>query len=263
MSESPRRISFDRAVDYYDRTRALPAEATEAVVRLLTDELRGRGTCLEIGVGTGRIALPLADAGQRMAGIDLSSAMLARLVAKAGGTAPFPIAVADATALPFEAAVFGGALCVHVLQLIPDWTDAVDELMRVVAPGGVVLVDTGGVGSDEFRAVTDRFGRALGRSETERPGLTRERKGELDVHLAGRGCVRRDLPPVIAERDETIGNRIERLEQGLYSWTWDFEPQELRRAGVATRAWAAGEFGALDAPHTIRTAVSYVAYDVP
>jgi SAM-dependent methyltransferase len=47
-------------------------------------DLAGEGAALELGVGTGRIALPLSQRGVRVHGIDLSPAMVARLRAKAG-----------------------------------------------------------------------------------------------------------------------------------------------------------------------------------
>src|SRR5437660_654194 len=48
-------------------------------------ELAGSGRALELGIGTGRIALPLAQGGVPVHGIDLSDAMVARLRAKPGG----------------------------------------------------------------------------------------------------------------------------------------------------------------------------------
>jgi SAM-dependent methyltransferase len=53
------------------------------VVEMLAD-LAGEGGALEFGIGTGRIALPLAGRGMRVAGIDSSEAMVARLRAKPG-----------------------------------------------------------------------------------------------------------------------------------------------------------------------------------
>jgi SAM-dependent methyltransferase len=47
-------------------------------------ELAGDGRALELGIGTGRVALPLAQRGVRVHGIDLSEAMVARLRAKPG-----------------------------------------------------------------------------------------------------------------------------------------------------------------------------------
>ena len=129
-------VAFDPVKSDYDRTRALPPRAQASVVKLLGRELRGRGTALEIGVGTGRIALPLASAGQPLVGVDLSLPMLERLRENAGGRAPFPVTIADATRLPFGPGTFGGAYAVHVLHLIPAWRTALAELVRVVRPGG-------------------------------------------------------------------------------------------------------------------------------
>jgi SAM-dependent methyltransferase len=49
------------------------------------EQLAGQGPVLELGIGTGRIALPLADRGIRVDGIDISPAMIAQLRAKLSG----------------------------------------------------------------------------------------------------------------------------------------------------------------------------------
>jgi len=60
-----------------------PAVVTPTVDFLAA--LAGRGRALELGIGTGRIAIPLAQHGVPVHGIDLSEAMAARLRAKSGG----------------------------------------------------------------------------------------------------------------------------------------------------------------------------------
>jgi len=74
----------DRIADIYDEflTSARPAllDPTDCV-NLLT-ELAGGGPVLELGVGTGRVAIPLADRGLEVDGIDSSQAMLDRLAEK-------------------------------------------------------------------------------------------------------------------------------------------------------------------------------------
>jgi SAM-dependent methyltransferase len=69
----------------YDESSAdlFERAAVDPVVDFLA-ELAGGGAALELGVGTGRIALPLAQRGVRVHGIDLSAAMVARLRAKPG-----------------------------------------------------------------------------------------------------------------------------------------------------------------------------------
>lgn len=68
--------------DAHSATMFDPAVVEPAVDRLA--ELAGDGGALELAIGTGRIALPLAARGVRVAGIDNSEAMLARLRAKPG-----------------------------------------------------------------------------------------------------------------------------------------------------------------------------------
>ena len=74
------------AAERYDVAEAemFAAEVVEPTVDFLA-ELAGGGAALELGIGTGRIALPLAARGVRVAGIDLSRDMVAQLRAKPGG----------------------------------------------------------------------------------------------------------------------------------------------------------------------------------
>lgn len=75
------------AATYDESSAAMFApEAVEPAVDLLA-ELAGEGRALELGIGTGRIALPLAGRGVDVHGIELSRAMADRLRAKAGGEA--------------------------------------------------------------------------------------------------------------------------------------------------------------------------------
>jgi SAM-dependent methyltransferase len=76
----------DRIADVYDTWHTLSTEETERVVAFLAD-LAGTGPALELGIGTGRVALPLAARGPAVSGIDASEAMVARLRAKPGGDA--------------------------------------------------------------------------------------------------------------------------------------------------------------------------------
>jgi SAM-dependent methyltransferase len=74
------------AATYDDDPEMFDAEAVDPVVDFLVD-LAGKGRALEFAVGTGRIALPLAQRGVPVHGIDMSKAMVARLQAKSGAEA--------------------------------------------------------------------------------------------------------------------------------------------------------------------------------
>jgi SAM-dependent methyltransferase len=254
-----RSIAFDRAVAYYDRTRELPAATQRAMIRLLAAELIGRGRCLEIGVGTVRMALDLDAAGISMAGVDLSAPMLRRLVEKASGTPPFPLAQADATGLPFPDGAFGAALACHVLHLIDPWQEAARELVRVVRRGGVILVERGGA-SGLRREVRRHFFSLLPR----RPALAGlDDVRELDGLMRGWGLGVRRLRPVVERRTITVERTIEGLERGLFAGCWHADEEARRSAAAGTRAWARERFGDLDAARRVEFRISWRAYDVP
>src|SRR5437868_14315284 len=75
----------ERVAQRYDADNAdrFQPEAVEPAVNFLAD-LAGGGDALELGIGTGRLAVPLRARGVRVHGIDLSEEMVARLRAKPG-----------------------------------------------------------------------------------------------------------------------------------------------------------------------------------
>lgn len=253
-------VPFDRAVEYYDRTRGLSEEASREMVALLGAELRGRGRCLEIGVGTGLVALPLAEAGVPLVGVDLSGPMLAKLVEKAGGRALFPLVRGDATALPFRDDVFGAAVVRHLLHLIPAWERAIAELARVIRRGGTVLVATGDI-PGAWREVTERFVAHVGREPFAR-GLDLRELARLDDALAIHGGVPRDLPEIPDRMQQSLDTFIDQMADGLHSWTWEIDEPTRRAAANELRVWALERFGSLDPPEARDVAIEWRAYDL-
>jgi SAM-dependent methyltransferase len=85
----------ERVAASYDESCAemFEPDVVDAAVGVLAELARG-GRALELGIGTGRIALPLARRGVAVHGIDLSRAMVARLRAKPGGGA-IGVAIGD------------------------------------------------------------------------------------------------------------------------------------------------------------------------
>jgi ubiquinone/menaquinone biosynthesis C-methylase UbiE len=243
-------ISFDRAAAYYDRTRAFPDNVMARLVPMLVAELPPDKPCLEIGIGTGRIALPLMSRGVRIVGIDLSLEMLRKLLDKARRSAP-PLAIADATRLPFASRTFGSAIAAHVLHLIPNWRSAVDELTRVVRPGGVLVASRGGVTRAEWqRAVRRRFFSEAGDPPWP-PGI--DRIEELDEEMRARGADLRELPELRSEMSASINDLLAALEAGIWSSCWTIDEHARMRAAAATRDWARRALGDLD----MRRAASY------
>jgi ubiquinone/menaquinone biosynthesis C-methylase UbiE len=253
-------IPFDRVAAVYDETRRLTPEASVATTKLLDAELAGRPPCLEIGVGTGLIALPLAASGIRLAGIDLSAAMLGKLVEKAGGRAPFPLVIGDATRLPFADGTFGGAYARHVLHLIADWRTALTELVRVVVRGGVLVINIG-LNEGPWLEVGDRLDELVGR-QARRAGLDFDRTSELDDVMIELGASGRELPAVWQESDLTLERYFQEVEGQVFSWTWKVDPERLASAVAKTKSWAADRFGTFDRVLEPRFPSFWRAYDL-
>ena len=96
---------------------------------------------LDVACGTGRYAIPLAQAGARVTGIDLSEEMLDLARRKAAGSGlSLDLRVADVRALPFPDGSFDLAICALALCHLPDLNLAAQELARVLRPGGRVVI---------------------------------------------------------------------------------------------------------------------------
>jgi SAM-dependent methyltransferase len=74
----------ERIAETYDTRPEIPTDTDDTVAFLA--EIAGKGPVLELGIGTGRIALPLAGRGLQVSGIDASPAMVAKLREKPGGS---------------------------------------------------------------------------------------------------------------------------------------------------------------------------------
>src|SRR4051812_20391786 len=249
--------AFDGAVECYDRTRTLAPDAMEAMLTTLKQELAGADRVIEVGTGTGRLSIPLAQAGFRMFGVDLSPPMLGRLIEKAGDGPRPEVVVGDATALPFRSDAFDGALLFHVLHLVPDWPAVMHELDRVVRPRGPIIIGLGHIDGETDPApgeVGAAFQRATG-IERQFPGLLRTDADRFDTVVQQLGWTPHDVPLIADVQSRSLEQLIAELEDGVWSWTWDLTEQQRHDAAEQTRREIRERYGDLDAPRTIESRI--------
>ena len=129
-------VVFDRAAGYYDDTRGFPPGEDRNVAAFMAQAagLMGDERVLEIGVGTGRIAIPLSAHSGRYTGLDLSALMMQRLREKESSDGRVHLTQGDALRLPLAPESFDVAVIVHVLHLVPDRAQVIAELARVLRP---------------------------------------------------------------------------------------------------------------------------------
>lgn len=146
--------AWDRGAASYDRTLRhglLHADEWRAWRRLVA-ALVGDAThsdlaprrILDVGTGTGVIALLAAELGHEVTGVDLSEAMLAEARAKARRDGrPIDWRVADAEALPADLVGFDVVIARHVLWTLPHPERAIVSWRDAARPGGLVVVIDG------------------------------------------------------------------------------------------------------------------------
>jgi ubiquinone/menaquinone biosynthesis C-methylase UbiE len=184
---------WDRRAPHFDddfgHNIRTPAERA-AWDRILDLVLAGRGVlnALDGGCGTGFLSFELARRGHQVTGIDFAAKMLAEARRKAMecGVSVW-LAEADAEQLPFKTGTFGLVISRHLLWTLPHPEAAVDDWMRVLRPGGrLVVVDSQVVAgaapppaenarmSSEYAAVGDQLPFFEGRAREEIEALLRE-----------------------------------------------------------------------------------------
>jgi SAM-dependent methyltransferase len=116
----------------------------DPVVEFLA-ELATDATALELGIGTGRIALPLAQRGIRVQGIDLSEAMVARLRAKPGGD-QIAVTIGDFATATVEGRFSVAYLVFNTIMNLTTQDEQVACFQNVaahLAPGGCFVIEVG------------------------------------------------------------------------------------------------------------------------
>ncbi len=115
----------------------------DAAAITLLHELAQGGRALELGIGTGRIALPLHQSGVEVHGIDASEAMVARLRAKPGGET-LPITIGNFADVPVEgkyALVYVVVNTFYALLTQEEQVRCFQSVARHLTPEGVFLVE--------------------------------------------------------------------------------------------------------------------------
>lgn len=137
------------AAGYDGEGGANAPEAVNPTVDLLADLADG-GPVLELAIGTGRIAVPLAARGVPVSGIELSKAMAARIGGKPGGES-IDVTIGDMTSTLFDGAVAPGEfslvyLVFNTISNVTTQDGQVDVFRNAAAhlrPGGLFLIEVG------------------------------------------------------------------------------------------------------------------------
>ena len=122
---------FTHLAPFYDN--AIPFNSLES---LRTHGMfSGQEIVLDAGGGTGRVALALTPFVRRVVVADLSSGMLAQAKNKGLAALKSPVEL-----LPFRNGTFDRVVMIDALHHLFDQKDAADEMWRILAPGGLIVI---------------------------------------------------------------------------------------------------------------------------
>ncbi len=265
-------LSFDQVAHAYDATRGYPDVVARQIVQAIerVANATAQTRFLEVGVGTGRIAFPLASLGHTYTGVDISEKMVKQLQKKLrtahwqeqnqlwGGlpdedtkrpsvvrryanselSASLRLVLSDITQLPFSKESFDIAIAVHIFHLVDGWQGAVQEVLRVLRPGGALLHCWDEHGKMDVQDISEEWQKIL----TALGGKTR-RPGASSVHfvterLTEHGLQTQRIQAVDWERSVTPREIVENITHRLWSNTWSIPDSIFVPASERLTTWA-------------------------
>ena len=238
FSDVDRSLRPDELLSYLDLTDSFMV-AFKAYVAAAAGRYAPGGRVLDLGCGVGHDLVRLRDAGLTPVGLDPSHLALTR--ARSTGA---PLVRGDGARLPFRDRVFDACRIERVLQHVASPAAVLDEVVRVVRPGGLVAVLE--PDHSAMRVESDAFpADLLARCVTVRHPAMGAQVADL---LRERGCVIDDVVtelsfgyqldgiPVSAERTTELAVHAGTLEAGLRE-AWLTEQRARSEAGTFRASW--------------------------
>jgi len=250
-------LNFVRIAYAYDRTRYHPPEVSGRIATAIVspvEENFGEPAFLELGVGTGRVGVPIVARGYRFVGVDTNPAMLEVMRHKIAGVGrKVKLIEADARNLPFGKDSFQAVIGVHIWHLLDDWQRALLEAFRVLTPGGYLFEGWDATTSDnEDCRIQEKWREILADMgyELER-GRHTKRLIEVKGALENLGLEPRE--EVVAEwvEERTPRQSMEILEERLYSFTWNVPDEIFRNSLDRLWQWVREYYENIDQPFSI------------
>jgi ubiquinone/menaquinone biosynthesis C-methylase UbiE len=131
---------FDRMASYYAGERG-QSPWFQAQIKIVLDMLDSeKGLLLDVGCAAGAEFEPLLVRGFQIVGIDYSPEMLRLAEQRFGASHAVHLCRADAESLPFPDASFDHVVCLGVFEYLSTYDRCLDEIHRVLRPGGVAII---------------------------------------------------------------------------------------------------------------------------
>ena len=219
MSEPAASISFDRIAAIYEESRGGLVRGG-SFARCIAPYL-WPGVTLEIGIGTGSVALPLTESGHPVVGVDLSIKMLELAHERLGAR----VAIGDVMSLPIASGSVPNVVAAWVFQLVGSVDATLREARRALVPGGrlVIIPSRARCDPDDIDAVTVDFQVAIRGARQDDPDNLVRLATPAGLRLVDRIETERQ------EFDQTPAELIDRIETRGYGILLDLGDDDWQR----------------------------------
>ena len=185
----------------------------------MADRLPRGARVIEIGAGTGRVSIPLANCGLRVVAVDPAIPMLQNMQRKPSRALSV---AAEGTRLPIRRNSADAIVVARLLYLVPDWQALLREAAEVLRQGGIFFHEWGNGDSSEAWVQIREKARSLfedaGIAAPFHPGARSE--VEVDSALRDLGFLRREELEAGAGPTITLADFLNKIESGEFSYVW-------------------------------------------
>jgi ubiquinone/menaquinone biosynthesis C-methylase UbiE len=254
------RVDFSRNATVYDRRHGALLGPDEVERLCAVASLERSARVLDIGAGTGRVAVPLAERGCAVVAVEPARGMVDELRAKAGSDR-LAVVIGEGGLLPFQSRTFDTGVIARVLYLASDWRHILREARRVITTDGLLLHEWGNGQPDEpwvqIREEARRLFETAGVPQAFHPGVRSE--AEVSEELERLGFIRVSDVLLGPGPQLTLREFLRRLVDGELSYIWDVPKKVQADCLPRLAAWCEQHFD-LDRPVAIPKQISWTIY---
>jgi len=235
------RVDFSANSKIYDHRHG--DVISDQVAQTLVSHLRRDAIIIDVGAGTGRVALALASNGFQVVAVDPAIPMLQTMQRKSGEALVLAVA-AEGTRLPFRKNSADAIVLARLVYLVADWQRLLREAREVLRHGGILFHEWGNGDAGEAWVQVREKARSLfqeaGVETPFHPGARSEIEVEsclLDLGFHRREQIEAGVGPAI-----TLADFLNKMQSGEFSYIWNVPKNAQDFCLPQLRRWCESKF---------------------